>query len=129
MSGLRFGSSHQHTICFHQNDGTNSESTIDGLDHFYSFESEGFKKRVPVISMAEFIEREAKQEGLLRLDQEGYERALKISTFCENMRKSEWPEIHFNFAYQVCLCFITPVTLNNMILAQAIFIVEKSSSE
>lgn len=128
MSGFRFGSSHQHTICFHQNDGTNSESTIDGLDHFYSFESEGFKKRVPVISMAEFIEREAKQEGLLRLDQEGYERALKISTFCENMRKSEWPEIHFCLS-SVSLFHHSSVTLNNMILAQAIFIVEKSSSE
>ena len=59
--------------------------------------------------MAEFIEREAKQEGLVKLDQKGYERALKISTFCVNMRKSEWPEIHFNFDNRVCLCFITPL--------------------
>jgi hypothetical protein len=104
---FRFGLSHLHTICLHQNDGMSGESTIDGLDHFYSFESEEFKKRVTVISMAEFIEREVNQKGLVKLDQKGYERALQISAFCENMRRSKWTEIQFNFVNPMCLFSIT----------------------
>ena len=65
------------------------ESTVDGLDHFYSFESEEFRKRVPVISMAEFIELEAKPNGLVKLDPEDYKRLLKLSLSCENLRRSE----------------------------------------
>ena len=42
---------------------------------------------------------------MVKLDQKGYERALQISTFCVNMRKSEWTEVQFNFVNPVCLCF------------------------
>lgn len=65
------------------------DSTVDGLDHFYSFESEEFKKRVNVISMAEFIELEAKPNGLVKSDTDDYKRLLKLSLSCENLRRSE----------------------------------------
>ena len=85
LSNKGFGLPHIHTNSLHQFD----DSTVDGLDHFYSFESAEFKKRVPVISMAEFIELEAKQKGLVNLDPKGYERVLQLSLSCENRRLSE----------------------------------------
>lgn len=78
------------------------DSTVDGLDHFYSFESAEFRKRVPVISMAEFIELEAKQKGLVNLDPKDYGRVLQLSLSCENRRLSEWTEVQYNFLNAVC---------------------------
>ena len=73
-----------------QNLGLEEEhSTIDGLDHFYSFDTDEFKKRVPVISMAEFVEREAKESGIVKIDSKDYKRLHDLSLSCVNMRRSD----------------------------------------
>ncbi|KAL7551192.1 hypothetical protein ACHAWF_014388 [Thalassiosira exigua] len=64
-------------------------STVDGLDEFYSFQSDGFKRKVEVISMKEFIERECKKGGLAELPDKDYERVSQLASFCQNRRKSD----------------------------------------
>ena len=56
---------------------------------FYSFHTEEFKKRVKVITMKEFIEREGRQNGLVPLDDKDYKRVLELASQCQNRRKSE----------------------------------------
>lgn len=63
-------------------------SSVDSFEQFYSFHDDEFKKRVKVISMKEFIERE--QNKLLTLNDEDYKRVLALSSSCQNRRKSEW---------------------------------------
>ena len=65
-------------------------STLDSFEEFYSFQDEEFKKRISVISMKDFVEREGKENGLLSLDETTYKRVLELSQFCENRKKSEW---------------------------------------
>lgn len=60
---------------------------MDTFEQFYSFQDEEFKKRVPVMTMKEFIEREGKQT--LSLNEDDYTRLMKLSTSCQNRRKSE----------------------------------------
>lgn len=64
-------------------------STLNSFEQFYDFQDEEFKKRIPVISMREFIEREARENGLMSLDETTRTRALDLSQFCENRKKSE----------------------------------------
>jgi len=73
-----------------------SDSSVDSFDHFYSLQSEEFKKRVPIISMKEFIEREGRQDGLLSgkadktaLDDNDKKRILELAGSCQNRRKSD----------------------------------------
>lgn len=63
-------------------------SSVDSFEQFYSFHDDEFKKRVKVISMKEFIERE--QNKLLTLNDKDYKRVLSLSTSCQNRRKSKW---------------------------------------
>jgi len=80
--------------------------------------------------MAEFIELEANQKGLVNLDPKDYVRVLQLSLSCENRRLSKWAGIQYNFLNAVRLRFQnSSMTLNDMIVAQAMFIAEKSSSE
>jgi hypothetical protein len=64
-------------------------STIDSFEQFYSFQDEEFKKRISVITMREFVEREANENGLVSLDENARKRVLELSQFCENRKKSE----------------------------------------
>ena len=59
-----------------------------GFEKFYNFDSPEFRRNVEVISMAEFIEREGGENGLLKLGDE-IERLLQLSNFCENRKKSD----------------------------------------
>jgi len=59
------------------------------FDKFYSFQTDDFKKRLPVISMKEFIEREGGPKGLLQLGDNEYKTLLDLASFCEHRRKSE----------------------------------------
>ncbi len=67
-----------------------SSSSVDSFEQFYSFHSEEFKKRVNVISMKEFLEKEGRDKGLISLDVNDYMRVLELSTSCQNRRKSEY---------------------------------------
>ncbi len=64
-------------------------STIDSFEQFYSFQDEEFKKRISVITMREFVEREANENGLVSLDENTRKRVLELSQFCQNRKKSE----------------------------------------
>ena len=64
-------------------------STVDGLDHFYDFFTDDFKKRVQVISMREFFEKEGKAGGLLSLDDATFTRLDSLTNMCQNRRKSD----------------------------------------
>ncbi len=58
------------------------------FEQFYSFHGEEFKKRVNVISIKEFIEREGQQNGLVTLNDKDYKRVFELASHCENRRKS-----------------------------------------
>jgi len=62
-------------------------SSVDSFEEFYSFHTDEFKKRVPVITMKEFIERE--QNKLFTLNDKDYKRVLELSVSCQNRRKSD----------------------------------------
>ena len=64
-------------------------STLDSFEQFYSLQGEEFKKRISVISMREFIDLEARQNGLVALDKDNYKRVSALSQYCENRKKSE----------------------------------------
>ena len=65
-------------------------STVESFEQFYSFQNDEFKERVPVISMKEFLLREAKETGLVKLDKTDFTRMLDLSANCQNRRKSEY---------------------------------------
>ena len=64
-------------------------STVDGLDHFYDFFTDDFKKRVQVISMKDFVEKESKPGGLLSFDDATRTRLDSLTNMCQNRRKSD----------------------------------------
>ena len=65
------------------------DSTVSTFEEFYSFHGDEFKKRLSVISMKEFVERECGKNGLAALNNKDYARVLKLANFCENRRKSK----------------------------------------
>lgn len=73
-----------------------------GFADFFPLHTEEFKKRVPVITMQEFIEREGGESGRVPLPANNATRKAiiqKAATHCDNRKKSELPCVKC-----VCVC-------------------------